>query len=109
MSGILLRKSAAIVVVAFLLGAGAASAGERTGNGGSTPIQNLILMILGIPLDGPTVNSLCAYSGLEDNDGGDVNPGDTQTPHETGGEVLDPGVARDCSELNYGKIHRQNQ
>jgi len=103
MSKILTRKSALVVVVAFLLSAGTASAGERTGNGGSTPIQNLIALIFGIPLDGPTVNSLCAYSGLEDaND--PVVPGDTQTPHEEGGIYPDPGAARVCSVLNYGKL-----
>jgi len=73
-------------------------AGERTGNGGFTPIENIVIAA------NPLVrNAICAFSGLEDNDGGPVNPGDTQTPHEEGGNIQPPGVARICSLLNYGK------
>ena len=76
-------------------------AGERTGNGGLTPVENLVLTA------NPIVrNAICAFSGLEDNDGGPVNPGDTQTPHEQDGEVNEPGVARVCAMLNYGKLRR---
>jgi hypothetical protein len=90
------------LAAAFTLSAGLAApsfAGERTGNGGFTPIENIVLVA------SPLVrNAICAFSGLEDNDGGPVNPGDTQTPHEEAGIIQPPGVARICSILNYGKL-----
>ena len=52
-------------MAAVALTAGAAFAGERTGNGGDTPA-------------GQNARSLCAFSGLEDNDGGAVQPGVAQ-------------------------------
>lgn len=56
----------AALCAALILGSGgAAFAGEVNGNGDSTA--------------GPEhANSLCVYSGLEDNDGGTVQPGVTQ-------------------------------
>ena len=69
-----------------------AVAGERTGSNGFNPIGTHIV-----------VAAICAFSGLEDNDGGDVEPGNTQTPHESGGNVLPAGVASVCQSLNPGK------
>ncbi|HET6600983.1 MAG TPA: hypothetical protein VFG57_03390 [Gaiella sp.] len=47
--------AAGVAAVAAVLTVGAASAGERTGAGGQTPIRD-------------TARSLCAFSGLEDFD-----------------------------------------
>jgi hypothetical protein len=67
-------------------------AGEVTGNGGITPIA----LRIGLA-------AICAFSGLEDHP---LDPGDTQTPHESGGEISPGGVARICSVLNPGKARR---
>ena len=76
-----------------------ALAGEIAGNsGGLTPIENIVLTL------NPSVrNAICAFSGIEDVNGG---PGITQTPHFEGGEINEPGVARVCSMLNYGRFGR---
>jgi hypothetical protein len=72
-------------------------AGDVTGSGKRTPIENIVLVA------NPIVrNAICAFSGLEDVN---LTPGNTQTPHEEGGNISDPGVARVCSLLNYGKRH----
>jgi hypothetical protein len=68
-------------------------AGERTGNGGVTPIGTRIVLA-----------AICAFSGLEDHEGGAVTPGDTQTPHESGGTTFPGGVAAICHLLNPGKL-----
>ena len=71
-----------------------AIAGERTGNGGFNPIGTHVV-----------VAAICSFSGLEDFEGGDVIvPGNTQTPHESGGVVNPPGVASVCQYLNPGKL-----
>jgi hypothetical protein len=76
-----------------------ALAGEVAGNsGGMTPIENLIATA-----DPRVRNAICAYSGLEDVNGG---PGITQTPHSEGGVIQEPGVARVCSMLNHGRFGR---
>ena len=95
----MMKRLALVGVLTLGVGLAASSyAGERTGNSGFTPIENILLVA------NPLVrNAICAFSGLEDNNGGPVNPGDTQTPHEEGGTVAQPGVARVCSLLNYGK------
>ena len=72
-----------------------ALAGERTGNGGFNPIGTHVV-----------VAAICAFSGLEDFDGGPVVPGDTQTPHESGGTIEAPGSASICNLLNPGKAFK---
>jgi hypothetical protein len=96
----MMKKLTSTVALALSVGlVTSAYAGERTGNGGFTPIENIVIAA------NPVVrNAICAFSGLEDNDGGAVNPGDTQTPHEEGGVIQEPGVARICRMLNYGKL-----
>ena len=79
--------SLAAVVTAGIILATPAFAGEVTGNGKSTPIRDYIA-------------ALCAFSGLEDHDGG---PGVTQTPHGEGGNSPPPGAAAVCAILNPGK------
>lgn len=74
------------------LGVGLAApsfAGETKGNGGATPIGTHVVLA-----------AICAFSGLEDVD---PSPGDTQTPHEEGGNINPPGVAAICQFLNPGK------
>ena len=69
-----------------------AIAGERTGNNGFNPIGTHVI-----------VAAICSFSGLEDFEGGEVDPGDTQTPHESGGTIEAPGSASICRFLNPGK------
>ena len=69
-----------------------AIAGERTGNNGFNPIGTHVI-----------VAAICSFSGLEDFEGGEVVPGDTQTPHESGGTIEPAGVASICQYLNPGK------
>jgi len=89
-------KRVLAAVVALGVGFAAPSmAGERTGNGGFTPVQNILA-----PITVVVRNALCAFSGLEDNDGGTVTPGVTQTPATAADP---PGSARFCSFANYGK------
>jgi hypothetical protein len=87
----MIKKSFVFAAVTILgVGLSAPSfAGEQRGNGGSTPIGTYVV-----------IAAICAFSGLED-----VNPspGDTQTPHEEGGNVAPPGVASICQFLNPGK------
>lgn len=67
---------AAIVVAVFLaLSAGSALAGEVTGNGKTTPVK-----------DPGVARSDCAFSGLEDDDGG-PNGGPGVTP-QTWGQIV---------------------
>ena len=85
-------KKSLVFAAVTTLGVGLSSssfAGEQRGDGGSTPIGTYVV-----------IAALCAFSGLED-----VNPspGDTQTPHEEGGNVFPPGVAAVCQFLNPGK------
>ena len=86
-------KRPLLFAAATIVGAGLASpsfAGEQKGNnGGPTPIGTYAVLA-----------ALCAFSGLEDH-----NPsrGDTQTPHEEGGNVFPAGVASVCQFLNPGK------
>ena len=82
---------ASAIVLAVSLVAPAV-AGERTGNSGFNPIGTHIV-----------VAAICSFSGLEDFNGGPVVPGDTQTPHESGGTIEAPGVASICQYLNPGK------
>ena len=87
-----------IVASAIVLGISLVSpalAGERTGNGGFNPIGTHVV-----------VAALCSFSGLEDFDGGPVVPGDTQTPHESGGTIEAPGSASICNLLNPGKAFK---
>ena len=87
-------KKSVIVASAIVLAISLVSpaiAGERTGNGGFNPIGTHVI-----------VAAICSFSGLEDFDGGAVVPGDTQTPHESGGNILPPGVASVCQFLNPG-------
>jgi hypothetical protein len=82
------------------VGAGSAFAGEVTGNGDTTPIKGTVSPFPGVPA------AICAFSGLEDladPPSETRGPAVTQTPHFEGGEVLEPGVARVCSQLNSGK------
>jgi hypothetical protein len=72
-----------------------AIAGERTGNGGFNPIGTHTV-----------VAAICSFSGLEDHEGGAVTPGDTQTPHESGGIIEAPGSAAVCNFLNPGKAFK---
>jgi len=69
-------------------------AGEVKGNGGRTPIGTYIV-----------IAALCAFSGLEDANN-PVVPGDTQTPHEEGGNYPPPGAAQACSFLNPGHLFK---
>ena len=88
-------KKSVIVASAIVLAISLVSpalAGERTGNGGFTPIGTHVI-----------VAAICSFSGLEDFDGGPVVPGNTQTPHESGGTIEAPGSASICSLLNPGK------
>ena len=87
-----------IVASAIVLGISLVSpalAGERTGNGGFNPIGTHVV-----------VAAICSFSGLEDFNGGPVVPGDTQTPHESGGTIEAPGSASICSILNPGKAFK---
>jgi hypothetical protein len=81
--------ASAIVLAASLVAP--AIAGERTGNGGVTPIGTHVI-----------VAAICSFSGLEDFNGGAVVPGDTQTPHESGGTIAPAGSASVCQFLNPG-------
>lgn len=73
-----------------------AIAGERTGNGGFNPIGTHTV-----------VAAICSFSGLEDFEGADeVVPGNTQTPHESGGIIEAPGSASVCNFLNPGKAFK---
>ena len=88
-------KKSVIVASAIVLAVSLVSpaiAGERTGNGGFNPIGTHLI-----------VAAICSFSGLEDNNGGAVVPGDTQTPHESGGTIQAPGSASICQFLNPGK------
>jgi hypothetical protein len=81
---------ASAIVLASLVSP--AIAGERTGNGGFNPIGTHVI-----------VAAICSFSGLEDFEGAeDVDPGDTQTPHESGGVIGEPGSASICQLLNPG-------
>jgi hypothetical protein len=85
-------KKASFFAAVTILGVGICAptfAGEQRGNGGATPIGTYVV-----------IAAICAFSGLED-----VNPspGDTQTPHEEGGNVAPAGVASICQFLNPGK------
>ena len=87
-------KRSVIVASAIVLGISLVSpvlAGERTGNGGFNPIGTHLI-----------VAAICSFSGLEDFNGGAVVPGDTQTPHESGGTIEAPGSASICQFLNPG-------
>jgi hypothetical protein len=87
------RKLALVAIAAFGVGITApSSAGEVTGNGGITPISPLGIRVVAA--------AICAFSGLEDHP---INPGDTQTPHESDGTIFPGGVARICAALNPGK------
>ena len=92
-------KKSVIVASAIVLGISLVSpalAGERTGNGGFTPIGTHTI-----------VAAICSFSGLEDFEGAPtVVPGNTQTPHESGGTIEAPGVASICSVLNPGKAFK---
>jgi hypothetical protein len=91
-------KRSVIVASAIVLAISLVSpaiAGERTGNGGFNPIGTHVI-----------VAAICSFSGLEDFNGGPVVPGDTQTPHESGGTIEDPGVASICQLLNPGKLFK---
>lgn len=84
-------KRSVIVAGAIVLAISLVSpaiAGERTGNGGFTPIGTHVI-----------VAAICSFSGLEDHP---LVPGDTQTPHESGGIINPPGVASICQFLNPG-------
>ena len=72
-----------------------AIAGERKGNGGFNPIGTHAV-----------VAAICSFSGLEDHEGGPVVPGDTQTPHESGGTIEPAGSASICNLLNPGKAFK---
>jgi hypothetical protein len=93
-------KKFVYLTVPALVGVSLASpsfAGERGGNGELTPIG------LGL-----TAAAICAFSGLEDQEGppgtfGPIVPGDTQTPHEEGGNIAEAGVAKICRFLNSGR------
>jgi len=85
-------KRPLVLAAATIVGIGLAApsfAGEQKGNGGSTPIGTYVVLA-----------ALCAFSGLEDVD---PSPGDTQTPHEEGGNTYPGGVASVCQFLNPGK------
>jgi hypothetical protein len=92
-------KKLVYLAIPALLGVSLASpsfAGERGGNGALNPIG------LGL-----TAAAICAFSGLEDQEGppgtfGPIVPGDTQTPHEEAGNILAAGVAKICQFLNPG-------
>ena len=87
-------KRSLIVASAIVLAVSLVSpaiAWERTGNNGFNPIGTHVV-----------VAAICSFSGLEDFNGGDVVPGDTQTPHEEGGNILPAGVASICRYLNPG-------
>jgi hypothetical protein len=86
----MIKKPLLYASITILMGlSSAAFGGERKGNGGSTPIGTYVV-----------IAAMCAFSGLED-----VNPspGDTQTPHEEGGNTFPAGVASICQFLNPGK------
>jgi hypothetical protein len=89
----MIKKLALATLAAASVGiATPAFAGEVTGNGGLTPISPLGVRVV--------VAAICAFSGLEDHP---LDPGDTQTPHESGGTISPGGVARICAALNPGK------
>ena len=91
-------KKPVIVASAFVWAISLVSpaiAGERTGNGGFNPIGTHVV-----------VAAICSFSGLEDHEGGPVTPGDTQTPHESGGTIEAPGSASICNLLNPGKAFK---
>ena len=85
-----MRKSviAATAIVLAVSLVAPALAGERTGNGGFNPIGTHVV-----------VAAICAFSGLEDDP---LEPGNTQTPHESGGIIEPAGVASICQYLNPG-------
>jgi hypothetical protein len=87
-----MNKKTFVFAAVTVLGVGFSSsslAGEQRGDGGTTPIGTYAVLA-----------AICAFSGLED-----VNPspGDTQTPHEAGGQINPAGVAAICQFLNPGK------
>lgn len=91
-------KKSVIVASAIVLAVSLVSpavAGERTGNSGFNPIGTHVV-----------VAAICSFSGLEDHEGGPVTPGDTQTPHESGGTIEAPGSASICQLLNPGKVFK---
>lgn len=90
----------AAVFAGTVLGTGgSALAGERAGNGNWTPINSDNDSVS----DASPNNSICAFSGLED-DNNLGGPGQVQTPHgETAFDIVfPPGVASICQYLNNG-------
>ena len=77
-----------VVCATATVGLGAAAfAGESTGSGKGTPIAAHVGQEdrVGKYAVAP---SECAFSGLEDNDGGEVTPGVTQTPAGVPGFIV---------------------
>lgn len=94
--------AAAALCAASVIGfGGSAFAGEVTGTGQGTPLNARV---------GPTDRvgnavvspSRCAFSGLEDHDGGTVVPGEVQTPKGAPGSV----VAAYCGGPADGNINK---
>jgi hypothetical protein len=87
----MIRKLTVATVAALGMSlATSAFAGEVTGQGKPNPIGLRIIL-----------TAICAFSGLEDSPHA---PGNTQTPHESGGTIFPAGVAQICSIVNPGKI-----
>lgn len=66
---------------------GSVSAGESTGQGRGTPIAAEVGQADRVGKY-PVAPSHCAFSGLEDNDGGAVTPGVVQTPAGVPGFIV---------------------
>jgi hypothetical protein len=79
--------------------AGSAFAGEISG-GGPGGVPKILPVEARSETENPLPAAECAYSGLEDVNGG---PGVTQTPHSQGGTVYGPGAAQICRYLNNGR------
>jgi hypothetical protein len=89
-----------VMCTAVSVGLGASAfAGESTGSGKGTPINAHVGQADRVGMY-PVQPSLCAFSGLDDNDGGTVTPGVTQTPAGAPGFV----VAAECGGPAAGAI-----
>ena len=78
----------ALLCGAATFGVGASAfAGESTGSGKGTPINAHVGQSERVGRY-PVQPSECAFSGLEDNDGGEVTPGVTQTPAGVPGFIV---------------------